>query len=147
MSRPRTVVVCDDQIDVREALVDLLGDLKHLAVVGAAKDGPDCLEVVSRCRPDLLVLDLNMPGGGPHIARRSKDLHPDLRVIVYTGSGAANVERDARAPRRRRLRRQDRSYPTPRPSHKQHSGHSRKRLNGRQRSCNLDYVRRCDSIG
>jgi hypothetical protein len=69
------IVICDDQPELREAIGQILARNPHFAVVGQAHDGVSCLEQVEQTRPDLLILDVNMPAGGPHLAatRNSSD--------------------------------------------------------------------------
>ncbi len=56
------VVVVDDHAVVRRGLEQLLGAAEDLEVVGTASDGAQALEVVRRTRPDVVLMDLQMPG-------------------------------------------------------------------------------------
>jgi two-component system response regulator AlgR len=56
----RTLVV-DDEFLARERLVDLLGDIASIEVVGEAGDGREAIEAVERLRPDLVLMDIRMP--------------------------------------------------------------------------------------
>jgi DNA-binding NarL/FixJ family response regulator len=80
-----TVVVADDQSAVREGLVLLLGTLPGIAVVGQAADGEAAVELVAAARPQVVLMDLNMPGcdGATATARITAD-HPGTRVVVLT---------------------------------------------------------------
>jgi DNA-binding NarL/FixJ family response regulator len=80
-----TVVVADDQSAVREGLVLLLGTLPGIAVVGQAADGEAAVELVAAARPQVVLMDLNMPGcdGVTATARITAD-HPGTRVVVLT---------------------------------------------------------------
>jgi len=60
MGRYRLVVV-DDHALFRRGLVGLLGDMSEFEVVGEAGDGQEGLAVIARVRPDLVLLDVNMP--------------------------------------------------------------------------------------
>ncbi len=79
-----SVVLCDDQVEMREALVGVLGTLEHLDVVGQAQDGEECLAQITDLRPHLLILDVNLPGGGPRLVEALKEAHPTLRIVVFT---------------------------------------------------------------
>ena len=80
-----TVVIADDQPDLRHLLRRLLERDGRLAVVGDAPDGRRALEVVEELDPDLLLLDLGMPGmdGLEVLAALAGRARP--RTVVLTG--------------------------------------------------------------
>jgi DNA-binding NarL/FixJ family response regulator len=80
-----TVVICDDQEELRDAVGKVLAGLPRFEVVGAAGDGETCLALLAVVRPDILVLDVNMPGGGPRVPRAAKAIDPSLHILVYSG--------------------------------------------------------------
>lgn len=80
-----SVVVADDQSAVREGLVLLLGTLPGIAVAGEAADGEAAVSLVAELRPDVVLMDLNMPGcDGVTATRRIAEEHPATRVVVLT---------------------------------------------------------------
>ena len=82
---PVTVVVADDQSAVREGLVLLLGTLPGISVAGQASDGDAAVDLVARTRPQVVLMDLNMPGcDGVAATRRITAEHPGTRVVVLT---------------------------------------------------------------
>ena len=86
---PVTVVVADDQSAVREGLVLLLGTLPGISVAGQASDGDAAVDLVARTRPQVVLMDLNMPGcDGVAATRRITAEHPGTRVVVLTTSAA-----------------------------------------------------------
>ncbi|HEX4094559.1 MAG TPA: response regulator transcription factor [Trebonia sp.] len=82
---PVTVVVADDQSAVREGLVLLLGTLSGVAVAGQAADGDAAVALVAATSPQVVLMDLNMPGcDGVAATRRITAEHPATRVVVLT---------------------------------------------------------------
>jgi two-component system invasion response regulator UvrY len=89
---PRTIVVCDDHRDLRGAVVAALADPGGFCVVGQAWDARTCLDEVIRSRPDLLILDVGLPGGGPELASAVKGANPSTRIVVFSGHDDAATE-------------------------------------------------------
>ena len=80
-----TVVVADDQSAVREGLVLLLGTLPGITVAGEAEDGDAVVEVVAAVKPQVVLMDLNMPRcDGVEATRRIRADYPLTRVVVLT---------------------------------------------------------------
>ena len=61
---PIRVLVCDDHAVVRSGLTGLIAGTDDLEVVGVAANGREAVEQVRRHRPDVALMDLQMPGGG-----------------------------------------------------------------------------------
>ena len=79
------VVVADDQTAVREGLALLLDLLDDVTVVGAARDGDEAVALVAEHRPDVVLMDLRMPGtDGVAATARLRADHPGTRVVVLT---------------------------------------------------------------
>jgi DNA-binding NarL/FixJ family response regulator len=82
---PVTVVVVDDQSAVREGLVLLLGTLSGITVAGQAADGDAAVALVAATRPQVVLMDLNMPGcDGVTATGRITAEYPSTRVVVLT---------------------------------------------------------------
>jgi len=82
---PLRVVLVDDQTLVREAFALLLDRLTGIDVVGIAGDGPQALAVVGATAPDVVLVDLRMPGwDGAETTRRVRAAHPQVAVLVLT---------------------------------------------------------------
>jgi DNA-binding NarL/FixJ family response regulator len=78
-----SVLICDDQQQLREALFDVLSKARF-QVVGQAVDGATCLEQLPSVKPDVIILDVNMPGGGPELARDVRKQQPDAYILVFS---------------------------------------------------------------
>jgi DNA-binding NarL/FixJ family response regulator len=79
------VGVVDDHAIVRNGLVQLLGSDPELEVVGAARDGEAAITLCVELSPDVVLMDLSMPGmGGVEATRRIRDLAPSVQVVVLT---------------------------------------------------------------
>jgi two-component system response regulator NreC len=84
-TRQLTVVLADDHVVVRSGLRLLLDSEPGLAVVAEAGDVAGAVAEVERHRPDVLVLDLLMPGGPTlPVIPRLAETSPDTRVVVLT---------------------------------------------------------------
>lgn len=80
------IVLVDDQPLVRNGIASLLGARGH-EVVGEASDGQDTLEAVRRGRPDLVLMDLQMPVlDGISATRLLKTEYPHVKVVILTVS-------------------------------------------------------------
>jgi two-component system LytT family response regulator len=85
-----TVVVADDEAIARRGLRDLLDDFEWLAVVGEASNGPAAVETIERLRPELVFLDVQMPGLiGTEVLRRLTHTPPPF--VVFTTAYAEHA--------------------------------------------------------
>jgi DNA-binding NarL/FixJ family response regulator len=80
-----TVVLADDQRVVREGLATLLGLLCDIEVVGTASDGEEAVALVEHLRPDVILMDLQMPRcDGVAATRRIRESGSATQVVVLT---------------------------------------------------------------
>jgi DNA-binding NarL/FixJ family response regulator len=83
--KPLRVLVAEDQRVVRDGLVVLLGMLPGIDVVGSAVDGDDAVRQALALAPDVVLMDLHMPGcDGVEATRRLTLARPGLHVVVLT---------------------------------------------------------------
>ncbi|MBX0327820.1 response regulator transcription factor [Oscillochloris sp. ZM17-4] len=79
------VLICDDQALIRDSLEMLLRLERDIEVVGLAQDGADAIEQAARHQPDLVLMDLKMPGmNGIEATRQIRARWPQIRVLVLT---------------------------------------------------------------
>ena len=79
------VLLVDDHELVRTGFRHILSGDADIEVVGEANSGEDALSKVQSQQPDLVLMDVNMPGiGGIEATRKIKRLHPDTQVIAVT---------------------------------------------------------------
>jgi DNA-binding NarL/FixJ family response regulator len=79
------IIICDDQAVVRDGLEMLLTLEKDIQVLGTAQDGDEAVELVSKHQPDLVLMDLKMPGmNGIEATRQIRAKFPDVKVLVLT---------------------------------------------------------------
>jgi DNA-binding NarL/FixJ family response regulator len=84
------VIAADDFPLVREGIVRALNRDPAIEVVGQADNGQEALELVAALRPDILILDLIMPGlDGLGVLDALSTSHPEVRVLLMTASEQA----------------------------------------------------------
>lgn len=83
------VLICDDQWIVCEGLEAIIESEPGLEVVGIAHDGAEALDRVAALKPDVVLMDLRMPGmNGIQATRAITEGYPGVRVLVLTTYGA-----------------------------------------------------------
>lgn len=87
------VLVVDDSAFIRRIVADALSGQQDMEVVGTARDGRAALDILESCKPDIVTLDVEMPGmDGIATLREIRKTHPKLPVIMFsrlTERGAA----------------------------------------------------------
>ncbi|MCU1496621.1 MAG: two component transcriptional regulator, LuxR family [Acidimicrobiales bacterium] len=79
------VLVADDHAIVRNGLEQLIATTDDLELVGSAADGDEALALVAEHGPEVVLMDLSMPGlDGVGATQRITDDHPDVAVVVLT---------------------------------------------------------------
>ena len=87
--RPMRVLLVDDHAVVRKGLRALLDREPGLEVIGEAGDGEQAMHAADRLRPDVILMDLEMPGiGGVEATRQISASHPETRIVVLTSHAA-----------------------------------------------------------
>lgn len=90
-----TIVLADDHNVIRAGLRSLLEAQEDLRVIGEAADAPGAAKLVGDRRPDILVLDLQMPGAEPrHDIPRLRESSPGTAIVVLTMQNDPRAARD-----------------------------------------------------
>ena len=90
------VLICDDQDLVRDGLRTILSTAPGIEVVGEAGDGAEAVEMTERLTPDVVLMDLKMPGtDGVAATRLITSRHQGVRVLVLTTYDAPEWVDDA----------------------------------------------------
>ncbi len=86
MTDPIKVIIVDDHPLFRQGLRDVLETNPTMKVVGEAADGEVAIEIVNEIKPDVVLMDINLPTiNGLQVTRRIKNQLPNCKVIVITG--------------------------------------------------------------
>jgi two-component system invasion response regulator UvrY len=80
-----SVLLTDDHVLVRTGIRRLLEDSKQIKIVGEADCGEDSITLAQQLKPDVILMDVNMPGiGGVEACRRILQRDPEQKIIVLT---------------------------------------------------------------
>lgn len=91
-----SVVVVDDEELFRRGLCDWLATLPEVKVVGEAENAEACLELVQRVLPDVVLVDIRLPGvSGVTLVQKLKQARPEVRALILSGSAAPDLVLDA----------------------------------------------------
>jgi DNA-binding NarL/FixJ family response regulator len=79
------VLLCDDHQILRDGLRNLLNAESDIRVIGEASDGVQAIEMVDKCRPDIILMDINMPYlDGVQTVEQLSLRFPHVRIIMLT---------------------------------------------------------------
>jgi DNA-binding NarL/FixJ family response regulator len=90
------VLVVDDHEPFRCCVSSILGKQPNLQIIGEAQDGIDAIQRAEALQPDLILLDIGLPGlNGIEVARRIGQTSPASRIIFLTQESSADMVREA----------------------------------------------------
>jgi DNA-binding NarL/FixJ family response regulator len=91
------ILVADDSDTVRRGIVGLLAAEKSFEVCGEVANGADCLLRARELRPELVLLDISMPGlNGLEVASQLRREFPDLKILILSHHDPAVMEASTR---------------------------------------------------
>ena len=79
------IVIADDHAMMREGIKRLLEFDGSMKVIAEAADGNECLSILSKIKPDILLLDINMPNkNGIEVIKEIREIDSELKVLILT---------------------------------------------------------------
>lgn len=82
------IIVVDDHLIFRQGLISVITVENIANVIGAASDGYEFIDMLSHLRPDLVLMDIDMPCmNGIEASKKALKIIPDLKIIAYTMFG------------------------------------------------------------
>lgn len=79
------VLIADDHDLVRTGISRMLGDVEDISVVGEATSGEDAISLCRKDPPDVILMDIKMPGmGGLEATKKIVRQHPDVKIVAVT---------------------------------------------------------------
>ena len=87
----RRVFIVEDHPVLRETLVRILSREKHLTVCGVAGDALEAFKTIGRVKPDLVLVDINLPGkSGLELVSELRAVHLKIKLLVMSMHDAAH---------------------------------------------------------
>lgn len=82
------LMIVDDHVVVRRGLRSMLADAKDVQIVGEASDAREAIQTAVALKPDVILLDIRMPGmNGLQLLRRLREQLPQVKVVILTNYG------------------------------------------------------------
>jgi DNA-binding NarL/FixJ family response regulator len=79
------ILIADDHTLLRDGIRSILKSVDHFEIVGEVDNGKDAIHFATTLQPDLIVIDLSMPGtNGAEAIQRIHSRHPEIKILVLT---------------------------------------------------------------
>lgn len=95
MAKQIRIALIDDHPMVRKGVAETFAEEGDFEIVGEGGSAEDAIRIVREQMPDLVVLDVTMPGGGVEAARAIHEIHPAARILMLSIREDLNVVRAA----------------------------------------------------
>lgn len=88
----KSIILADDQLLIRMGIRALLGSMRHYKIVAECADGDQAVEAACRLKPNVVILDIAMPGvDGIEAARRIHQRDPNIKILILSGMDRQEV--------------------------------------------------------
>lgn len=91
MRVPVSVALVDDHAILLEGMVSLYSEMDDIEIIGQGESADDALAIVSELRPNVIVVDLNMPGDALAAISSIVRDHPETRIVVFTATESIDL--------------------------------------------------------
>jgi len=92
----KRIVVIDDHTSIRTMLQIILGSNPDYEIAGGTSSGADAVALCTELKPDVVVLDLSLPGmNGMEVLRRLRVTHSSIRIVLYSGTSSRELVLEA----------------------------------------------------
>ncbi len=86
------ILVVDDNVLVRRGVIEILASRKNWEVCAEAQDGEEAIQKVQEFRPDVILLDISMPGmNGLEVARAIRHKFADAKILIMSQHDPASL--------------------------------------------------------
>ncbi|MDQ0448704.1 response regulator [Methylobacterium aerolatum] len=90
-----TIAIVDDHPVMRQGLVAVIAEEKRFSVVAEGANAGDAVRIAAQARPDIMLLDLRMPGGGLEALSIIAAASPEVACIMFTGIESSDSAMEA----------------------------------------------------
>ncbi len=81
----KTLIIADDHIMVREGFKLALAGMENLVIAGEASNGEECVRLAEKLRPDIIVMDIDMPVmNGIEASKKIKQIDENIKILILT---------------------------------------------------------------